>query len=571
MTSGQLVGAGSATVLQVLAYLDTEFNDLATGVGDGTYAIWLGSGFSIDKLDGLRRVIERALVAMHDRADPSDPSCPYTRALRQSVRLARLPSAQAAEIDTASPPDTWAHRDALIAAIAGNYSKFLDIRIGSNPPDHVLWDLIDVRATYADPNVTPDAQHAALALLAVEGHAPEIISANWDGLLEGAFTALGRNEPSDLKICVRAEDLDGPTARARLIKFHGCAVRAAKDPDAYRDLLIHTDTQISSYKENTAFSGIRNQIVALATSRPTLMIGLSAQDADIKAIFSEAAHAHPRDPDTNPHAVVFAENDLGGDQGTILRATYGKSFDNDPTRIEDTAVVHTYARPLLIALALHVLAAKLSAIAQLAHSNLPTSESERLLEGIRALRDATARHAELDPIAFVSALAKTVTATMAVARCGRVATGAAARYTPIAARPIHMLRDDEEIASNGMPEAATAIALLGHGILSDSWSLDPQADGEIRLSTDSKTHRVFVTSSDRAAVELINSGKIDTRSADAILVHAFGAPFRARRRPRMPPGRTGTPVLREVHMRDIMLSAATAADVNGRFREQAGL
>jgi hypothetical protein len=112
--------------------------------------------------------------------------------------------------------------------LAEKYSRVLNVRVEGEPDeDYILWDGVDFTHTFA--NQEPDAEHICIVALAAEGVAPELASANWDGLLEAAAKELGFGEEL-FRICVTGTDFRGPLSAARLLKFHGCALRAITDP-----------------------------------------------------------------------------------------------------------------------------------------------------------------------------------------------------------------------------------------------------------------------------------------------------------------------------------------------------
>ena len=85
-------------------------------------------------------------------------------------------------------------------------------------------------------------------------------------------------------VVVLADELRNNSGILRLIKFHGCAVKAAQDPGKYPDALIGRASQISAWSEANETAAIRGELISLATTRPTLMIGLSAQDENIQTL-----------------------------------------------------------------------------------------------------------------------------------------------------------------------------------------------------------------------------------------------------------------------------------------------
>src|SRR3546814_10024416 len=74
--------------------------------------------------------------------------------------------------------------------------------------------------------------------------------------------------------------------RANLYKFHGCARASQLNAARFRGLMVARQNQINGWSA-------RNPVMApfltgLITRRPTLMLGLSAQDSNIQNLFAEA-------------------------------------------------------------------------------------------------------------------------------------------------------------------------------------------------------------------------------------------------------------------------------------------
>jgi len=52
-------------------------------------------------------------------------------------------------------------------------------------------DLLELQKIYSDVSVLPDAEHRLISLLIAEGAVSELITTNWDPLIERAYAALG--------------------------------------------------------------------------------------------------------------------------------------------------------------------------------------------------------------------------------------------------------------------------------------------------------------------------------------------------------------------------------------------
>jgi hypothetical protein len=283
-------------VLQTLGLMDGVFNEVGRGVAERRYALWLGSGISRERVDDLRTAIERALNYLHDRIDFADRSCRFRKALEEAVTISQLSDLEKRTFNIEDAIGTWPVLPAVLERLARAYSKFLDVRVEGEKPDFILWQAIDVVRTYGDATAVPDCEHFCVAILVTEGLVGEIASANWDGLVEKALAELTNNASDILRVCVKPEDFREPPLRGRLLKFHGCAIRAAADEGTYRPLLVASESQIVTWPEDPGWAVMRNELESLATTAPTIMIGLSAQDSNIKSVFVRAQSAPGRGP-----------------------------------------------------------------------------------------------------------------------------------------------------------------------------------------------------------------------------------------------------------------------------------
>lgn len=78
------------------------------------------------------------------------------------------------------PLATWPEHDTIIDRLWTKYSRVLEIPIAGLPADFILWDAIDIRAAFENPE-PPAAEHLCMAVLIMEGAVQAIASANWDG------------------------------------------------------------------------------------------------------------------------------------------------------------------------------------------------------------------------------------------------------------------------------------------------------------------------------------------------------------------------------------------------------
>ena len=564
------------TVRQALDLLDGPFAGLASGVAQRQYAFWLGSGISRDRVDDLKGVIAKVLNHLRDSIIAGIPNCAYRTALEEAIELAHLSPGDRAQVDLSTPIAGWPVIDTVLTNLTREYSRLLDIRVHGHPePDYLLWDIVDVPGTFAAALAEPDCEHLCLAILALEGVLPDVATANWDGLIEAAVDELTEPTGITLRICVIPDDFREPPLLTRLLKFHGCAVRAAADPATYRPLLIARYSQITDWQHNANYALMRHQLVDLAVTKPTLMVGLSAQDVNIQYLFGEARALMAWTWPCDPPAHVFAENALGQDQRNILRVVYRGDYDGNIPAIEASALFRAYAKPALTALVLHVLCAKLRTFVQNVDApHLALAGRTAVEQGIVALRNRLSAGAEPDRLAFIRILVQGAIQAMALFQEG--APAADHRYRPLGDAPVQRISADAHLATNGVRELAVALAVIGSGDSAGKWAVtqsdpaDPQT-GALRLITGATTTRIFFAANDRAGVQLEINGLVKPDDSDAIVIHSTSPVPKMARSPLAPPGRTGRIGLRNIGMAELLREATSANHLSERFGEEAVL
>ncbi|QYA15925.1 SIR2 family protein [Rhizobium sp. AB2/73] len=566
--------AATITISQTLALLDGPFRSFAVGVAEDRYAFWLGSGISFGRVDGLKQVIPRVIEFLRMRIDLGNPACRFNAALAQALGLAQLSPEEQARVDLARPFAEWPDADAITGRLIGNYARLLETTVEGEADDFVLWNAVDIASTFADPGLEPDVEHLCIAILLLEGVSSDIASANWDGLVEKAVETLTGGAPA-LVVNVRPEDLREPQQRARLFKFHGCAVKATADEATYRSCLVGRQSQIHGWVARQDNAPIVQRLIDLITTKPTLMMGLSAQDANIQAIFAaaEARMAWPW-PGDRP-SYVFSENAIGVDQQGLLRNVYRAAYTpGTRQQILDGALIRAYAKSLLVSLVLHVLCAKLRRLIELAPGLLGPADRERLQAGVFAVRDRLAASAEPDRMAFIRSLIDQSSRAIMMFRDGHAPT-AARPYNPISPVPIQQFPGDMTLPASGLREAAVAAGILGLGIDEGAWALDgvdaaDETSGIVRVTSAAGSAKVFLVANSYAALRLQHHGHL-VDDEDAIVIYSLETTPALPRSPRGAPGRTGRLGLREVSIANLVSTTASSAELVQRFREEVAL
>ncbi len=415
----------------------------------------------------------------------------------------------------------------------------------------------------------PDVEHLCVVMLTLEGAFRDITSANWDYLIEAAERMLTGAVGTKIDVCIRAADFQDAVGRAKLLKYHGCAVRAVEDAAVYRPLLIARTPQINQYGVNAAYTVMRDHLTALVQQRRTLMIGFSAQDTDIQQIFVNGAQASGWEWNVAPTAFLFAEDALSGGQRGILASAYGDQYAPHRAAIEEAARVRAFAKPLLLALLLTVLELKAGALADL---GMPTAwnsaERNSIKDGLRQIRDAAATAAEPERLDFIRTLIAAMVLGFDLYHHGRSNTG---RYIPLSTEPIQQIADVPE--PMGLRQAAVALALLGKGADGGDWSISAgtATATPINLLQGARVTRVFLAANDNVAGAMIQGGHIDPDSDDTVLLLSASSKARQARSPSGPKGRTGKIGLREICMTSVIDTAVDAADLIGAFKRSASL
>ena len=343
------MGAADATLAEALDHFEGEFRWLAGELLDGRCALWLGSAISMDRLPNLGRLIEIAFERLHARADSAT--------IRGLVEL----SAAEPEIDPDVPFGEWSNaaRDAVVDGLWNQYSAVLGTTTTAG--DRIK-ELLDLPSLYADPATELDADHRFLALLIEEGVAIEMVSGNWDELIERAHQDCAPRRP--LRSVVRAEEMVTGVDQPTLFKFHGCARKAREDRATYEPLMVATEDEIATFRDGDAARPLREALRTSIRRRPVLMVGLSGQDDDIQVTFDraadglEGAFSRPDPVAGGPMPRLSVAGGVGPHQVELLRHLHGDAFAQDPDMFTRRSGVPLFSKPFFGGLVVHVLLTK---------------------------------------------------------------------------------------------------------------------------------------------------------------------------------------------------------------------
>lgn len=568
--------ADSITVAETLDLLEGPFEPLAQGLADDGYALWLGSGISRARLPGLDQLVLKVLEFLHDHLQPGDSECSHRRALEKAVGLVDLRPDERSAIDFDDSPASWPALRYIVEGLVSRYQDLLAIRVSDKDDDYLVWEAVDVRGTYGG-GLEPDCEHLCLGILMLEGAVSEVVSANWDGLIEAALTELGSDPEGVLQIVVLPEELRGSGQDVLLLKFHGCAVLASRDPTKYRDAIIATRPQITEWNTRQDLKSIRDQMVLLASTKRTLMIGLSARDENVQRVFAQADEdLEWKWPDTCP-AHVFADDVLGEDHTNILQVVYREDYGTNADDIEKQALIRAYGKPLLTALVLVVIAAKLRAFLLEADApGLSAADREELIAGLNRLPRRLALEADPDPLGFIRKLIAGQRRILSLFRDGIEPPTGAVPYVRVANLTPASIKSDSGLTTGGMRELAAGLALLGRGEAAGTWSLkvgpsSGGAAGALTVRSGGRETAVFFAANSQAALHLYDESITEASAGDAVIIHSTEPVKVAVRSPRGHYGRNGHPASREVDMFELLKTSTDLAALEADFRQAAAL
>lgn len=564
--------AGSISVLETLELLDDHFPHFAQGVADGRYAFWLGSGISRSRFPMLGELVIKVLEYLRSRIDKQNCECPYAEALGRAFNIAALNDEERDHIDFEKSVADWRIAGILQQRLTNQYAQFLNIDVDGEADDVLVWEGIDVVGTYANPNVEPSTEHFALAALIKEGMVSEIASANWDGLVEQAVEATNAGACA-IDVCVRSEDLQECEFRTKLLKFHGCAVRAAQNSEKYRQYIVGRQVQIDTWRDEPRNQGVVQHLVTTIMENPTLMLGLSAQDFNIRGLFSQAQNQLAWNWPGERPACVFSNNDIGEDQraplGNVFRDHYSGQTRGE---IQKKVLVRSYASQLLPALLLYGLARKLARISLMQSVSISEELREWIESKILDLRDSIAASCNEDTLNFVLSLMRQITKCNNLLNEGQLPDDLG-KYEPITETSVRNIEGSQIIKNSGLPEAAVAAAIIGAGSANDFWKIATTPEngvgmGMIALRQGDRSTPLYIVADSSAEHYLYASGHLqDTQ--DAIVVHAKPVYDRLQRSPTRSFARASTNRIRRTSIRTILDDAISGEGLTDRFRLEA--
>ena len=565
------------TVTDVLACFEDEFTDFAEGFCRGEYLMWLGSGISRGVVPGVPMLLQKMLEFLRANIDEADPTCRFRKAFDEVLEVAGVPAATRADLDLASPVDTWRDLDDIVNCLVSQYSDVLNVQVRDEAEDFLVWVGLDVPTTYGASSLEPDVEHLCVAILMLEGVVRSAPTTNWDGLVEAAMQRLVGDADRFLRVVVAAADFREDERQSELVKFHGCAVRTAADEGKYRNRLIARRSQISGWTTKPENRLMKNRLEYLFATRSAFIVGLSAQDADIHTVLHQASQNLVRSWPTSPPAVVFAEQSLHYHHKHVLQVTYGDSYAANADAIGESALLGAFAKPALVALVLFTLTDKLCVlIASISELSLSDGDLERVRADLRSLRDLVGGLTDSDPREFVEAMVSGIAFALTVFRTGRVPDAANVLFQQISLAPVREAVGNPDFPAAALGRLAIVVSLLGRGMTEGLWRLalgTPfcPGDGVVRITIGHHTARVFVVADSRSLSQLEVDGVVDLDDDGAVVIQAEAPQAPSTRSPRTRYGRTGAGGARWIDLEGLCATVSTADELFEAFRHEAVL
>jgi hypothetical protein len=257
----------------------------------------------------------------------------------------------------------------------------------------------------------------------------------------------------------------------------------------------------------------------------------------------------------------------------ILKVVYKANYDDHGTEIEDEALLRAYAKPLLVALMLSIVSAKLRAFAAAVRApGLSPADRSAISDGITQLRDRIAARADGDRLAFVRNFIRTHGAAVSLFQDGGLPAPDDPRYRPLSSVPADRVSAEPSLTTSGVPELASAIGILGHGDSEGAWTVGlSSTPGVLTVTAPSGAAPVLFAANATTAARLYSTGAIDSTATDVVVVYSEDVPGALPRSPAGPYGRSLGRKPREVGMGDLLSQASSATDLFDSFRRAAAL
>lgn len=570
MTSNPII----ASIADALAHLRARCPALLDDLAKADRVLWVGSGVSLGQVPGLDVLLRRVLTFLQNGIDGSAAGIACQAALDEIVEQYLAGDLAAFRSD----PINWAIPDDL-SELVTSYSKILSAEVGKHPQDYLLWDAVDVRETYGSPAIEPGPEHRLIAYLIHEGVVEEVVTTNWDGLIERAVEeSAGSGQMPLLGVLMTNESFRTARGKSKLLKQHGCAVLARED-EVYRKYLVAQTLDIAMWLNSPLYARMVGEVRAVAKDRRSLMLGFSAQDYNVLVQIAAASQDIEWTWDPSDPAYFFAEPKISSSQRKVLSAVYGDNYPPNRPEICGASVAGMYSGPLLGAAVLHVVIEKFKiGLEHAAAFAVSAQVVADLGDGLTRLETHIADDAHDDLDRLVELLRSGVSSLVRrFFSPGKELTSA--EYVPVHGQSLKAGVGDD-FRNLRMPELAVALGLLGLGYEQDLWTLSvgTESDGHsgvIELTpvkaTTARPSKVVITKDWGATNSLKGTDLWTSEPGDVLVIQATGEAAKVLSRGLgrgIGSGRKARPSRRSVWLSDLEPFAADPVELMAAFRAE---
>ncbi len=529
------MNASDATLRECLDLLRGEWREFGDHFLNGKYSLWIGSQVSRERNPDLSGLLKGLLTALYGRIDEE----PYKKCLIEILGLADCKTH-----DLSHPPKTWNDLQSILDRLVNKYATVLDVTVSGKPDDFIPWELLKLPEEYSKTGVEPDADHRFIALLIDERVVQEVVTANWDPLIEDAYLGCPPDRDKKEKISLFTTGSGVFDTKPIVVyKIHGCARHMHEEPKEHRQWLVATASQIRDWIDDERWEPLRSRLKDLIRQRRALFVGLSGQDENIQLLFKRAVgplvaeNGFPRD------RVVFAKPDLDPPQKGILKALnkdnngdYGTNADD----IDRRAALPLYSKPLLGSLFVYCLLEKIRVFYEIAPEVERSPDRDQTVdEGLQAFQELLINR--YDGIADVNdrwrslarELPRAVSRFLRLFNSGELPDEQSWDYRPVRPDNLEAIRNDAELPGYGFHRLVLLLAALQSGSTEGYWRLAPAQGwdasfGQLVLGRDFQDLKLHVIlNSAVGAHELFRKKIVDWGQPEGcLIVYVRGSGFK---------------------------------------------
>ena len=564
------MSAFDSTLTQSLLLLRGDWAQITANILHNGAVIWVGSGISREKFLSLPQLLRRLLDDLYAAQNVANSTCPYRSVSQQIINLTTRKHLNVSDNPVTWPPDEL--KD-VIDQLVNQYGDAMGITLVAVRGPSLAWDFLRLQEHYSNSLITPDAEHRFLALLICEGGVSEIITTNWDPLIERAYRALQCAPPVEVVAC--NDELNRPGIGGLIFKIHGCAELMNANPPRYRRNMVVTREDIVRWTADPFFDPFKEQVRTLLRQKPAVFVGISGQDFNLQTqcvTSTIGGVVYPIDP----VRIVFTVEEIGMPQRTILQALYAGDYHANAAYIDQHAALPLYGKPLLGTLFVLLILEKLECLLTAGEAAFPTDELRAFTRAFIPILQTflvNRYDAIIDPTERWRNLARELPGFIArffyIYRDRKMPPSSDA-YQPIDPKNAILMALNPNLAAANLHWAILALALLREGENLGKWKLGPgvQAngqDGQLTAAIAVNEIAIFLVADARSSEQQLEAnGPLEVGSHRRILlIYPSGhPPETVRRSPSRTLGRARvSTAISELWLEDVVLNALTLGDI----------